>query len=424
MKNDNLFFRSLIKSLGIYSFFGIFSQLIPFLLLPIITHYLSPADYGVLAMLNVTIALAIIFIGLNTDAAVGREFFERDKIDFPSYITNCLYISLICCVTMLPVIFFWGTYLTPVTGLPLELLCIVPFIALARYIIQLRLVTWQSAIRPLPYTVVQLGQIITEIGLAIIFITYLKKGLVGRIDSILISSILFSIISLILLRNEQYLKWKFNKKYIQSALIFGLPMIPHTIGGIAISMMDRTLLINMTNSEQVGLYFIGFQIGNVLNMMMLTFNRAWSPWLFNRLAENNPVTNQKIVRLSYSFFALILIALAFLCLINPYIFKYVIGPEFAAGQKVVSWVALGSAFHGMYYIVTAYITFARKTHILAWITFLLALVNLVASYYFIDKNGYIGAAQGTAFSYFLAFILTWILAAKVYPMPWFSKLKP
>ncbi|GAI91605.1 unnamed protein product, partial [marine sediment metagenome] len=57
-------------------------------------------------------------------------------------------------------------------------------------------------------------------------------------------------------------------------------------------------------------------------------------------------------------------------------------------------------------------------YILAWITLMSAVINIGLNYFLIKANGAIGAAQATTITFFISFILTWILSAKVYQMPW------
>jgi hypothetical protein len=42
------------------------------------------------------------------------------------------------------------------------------------------------------------------------------------------------------------------------------------------------------------------------------------------------------------------------------------------------------------------------------------------SYFLINKNGAIGAAQASAVMHFIILIITWVISMKVYPMPWFK----
>jgi Na+-driven multidrug efflux pump len=89
----------------------------------------------------------------------------------------------------------------------------------------------------------------------------------------------------------------------------------------------------------------------------------------------------------------------------------------------VFWVSLGYAFVGMFLMVVNYISFVKKNWILAWITLACGILNIGLNYAFIQWNGALGAAKATAISYFISFLLTWFLAARVKQMPWFASFK-
>jgi len=70
---------NLIKKVSIYTSANILVKAIPFLLLPVLTRYLSPSDYGIIAIFQVILAFLIVFIGLNSNGAVMVNFFKLDK---------------------------------------------------------------------------------------------------------------------------------------------------------------------------------------------------------------------------------------------------------------------------------------------------------------------------------------------------------
>ena len=83
---------TLARSSGVYGVSTILNRAIPFLLLPVLTRYLSPEDFGKVALFTVAVNLMLPFVGFTTDSAIGRQYFERDRIDLASYVTNCLYV--------------------------------------------------------------------------------------------------------------------------------------------------------------------------------------------------------------------------------------------------------------------------------------------------------------------------------------------
>lgn len=382
---------------------------------------MTPADYGTLAMFNIAISVIYIFVSINLDAAIGVEFFNKDKIRFPTYVTNCLLIGTIATICLIPCLYFGGGLIEKYTGVSLQLLWIALSVAFFRYITQILLVIWQSGMRAISFSALQIMQMGADVALTIFFVVMLKMGFQGRVDAILISTFIFAVVAFALLIREKWITADTDLAYAKMAFSFGIPMLPHAFGAIAIGMTDRILLINLVGPEQTGLYFIGFQIGNALNMAVWAFNQAWSPWLFGKLKEGNQNTNRMIVKFTYAYFLMLLALAVALYLATPTIFQFFISDDYKDGIKVVAWTALSSAFVGMYYAVCSYITYAKKTHILSWVTLISGLINLAASYYLITQNGFVGAAQGTLIAYIISFLMTWTLAAKAYPMPWLQR---
>jgi Na+-driven multidrug efflux pump len=72
----------------------------------------------------------------------------------------------------------------------------------------------------------------------------------------------------------------------------------------------------------------------------------------------------------------------------------------------------------MYTIVAGYIFYVKKTKILGFLMPILALMNIGLNLLMIPIFGPIGAAYSTTLIYFMEFLIVWIVAGKIYPMPW------
>ncbi|NTZ20259.1 hypothetical protein EXW96_22745 [Paenibacillus sp. JMULE4] len=206
----------------------------------------------------------------------------------------------------------------------------------------------------------------------------------------------------------------FNWFYIKSALNFGIPLIPHSIGAIVISMIDRLFIAKMVSLNEAGLYMVGYQIGMIIGIIQDSFNKAWVPYFFEKLKQNNILMNLKIIKITYIYFIGILLFSIIFSLLVPKILNIIVGESYINASKYVFWISLGYAFDGMYKMVTNYIFFVRKNHILAWLTFVTAALNIILNYFLIKINGAVGAAQATAISFFVSFIITWFVSSKIY----------
>lgn len=68
---------SLFKNSSIYIITDGISQAIPFLLLPLISHYLSPADYGIITNFNVLFAILSIICFMTTARCITRHLLQK-----------------------------------------------------------------------------------------------------------------------------------------------------------------------------------------------------------------------------------------------------------------------------------------------------------------------------------------------------------
>jgi O-antigen/teichoic acid export membrane protein len=219
------------------------------------------------------------------------------------------------------------------------------------------------------------------------------------------------------------IKFIVNKEYIKDAVLFGLPLVPAAVGWWVASGIDRLFINSMISIEATGLYAVGYQVGMIISLMVASFNQAWWPFLYDKLQKNSWQDRIQIVRITYVYIIVIFACALGLSYIAPFLLKVFVGKEFYDGYKYVFWIALAYAFNGMRYMILNYVYYAKKTYITAWIPFVCGGLNLVLNYYLIKMNGAIGAAQATTFTFFIAFIMTWLVSAKIFKMPWVKALQ-
>ena len=63
----------LFKSFVAYTMGGALSSAVPFFLLPVLTRYLTPEDYGFVATFQAILVVTMPFVGVNLDGAIARS---------------------------------------------------------------------------------------------------------------------------------------------------------------------------------------------------------------------------------------------------------------------------------------------------------------------------------------------------------------
>ena len=417
-----IFNHKLFKNTFIYAGSSVINQAIPFFLLPIMTRYLTPTDYGIVATFNVLLGVMVVFVGLSMHGVINVNFFKLNKNELKEYIGNVFSILFSNFLLVFIIVYILKSYFSFFTKFPENWIPYIVVVALFQSIFAIILGLWQVEQKPLPYRLFQISRNILDTSLSVVFVVLFCWGWQGRLLGVIIASIVFGLLSIFIIIKRKYITISLNKEYIKDALFFGVPLIPHALGGWIITGIDRIFINSMVGVDATGIYTVGYQVGMIIGLLTNSFNLAWSPFLYEKLKENNYLTKIKIVKFTYLYdVAIVIIALA-LSFIAPYFLKFFVSENFYFSYKYVLWIALANAFGGMYFMVANYIFYVKKTYILAWVTFSSAGINIVLNYFFIKANGAIGAAQATTITFFVQFIMVWMLSAKVYKMPWWSFL--
>ena len=81
----------------ILSYGGInaFKSLVPFLMLPILTNFITPKEYGNLALIETTILFLLPFVSINVNGAINVEYFKLKDNEFKEYVLNALFLSFV-----------------------------------------------------------------------------------------------------------------------------------------------------------------------------------------------------------------------------------------------------------------------------------------------------------------------------------------
>jgi len=410
----------MLKNSILYIFAEVLNKAIPFLLLPILTRYLTPTDYGMIASFTAFVSFLSIFIGLSIHGAVNINFFKTSKKDLKIYIANGLILLLITTFLVSFVVLIFEKQLNNKLLLDSEWLYVGIILSFSQFITLLNLTLWIAEKNPKAYGIYQISQTFIISSMSILFVVSFHFDWTGQLIANILGSLSFSLFSFYLLYKRGYLEFKYNKKDMKDLLHFGIPMIPHNLSGWITTSGDRLLLVSLLGASATGLFTVGFQIGMIMNVLVSSFHKVWNPYLYEKLslAEFSLKSKIKIVKFTYLYFISMFILVLFLNFIAKYIFVYMIDAEYAESYKYVIYILITYALNGAYFMVVSYIFYLKKTKQLAYITFSSSLLHLVLSYVFINLYGTIGVVYSSIVSYTLMFLSVWYYSNKMYPMPW------
>ncbi|GIZ51289.1 lipopolysaccharide biosynthesis protein [Noviherbaspirillum aridicola] len=421
MSDNRPAWRRLAENAVIYTVSNAASSAVPFLLLPFLTRWLSPEEYGLVTMYSTLLAALGALAGLSVHGAVSVRMFDR-QTSHARYIGTALYILGVSLLAVAAAVLLASPWLEAWSGLPAGWLLLAVLAAGGQFLVNIRLVVWQVEGKALRYGSFQFLQVAVNVGLSLLLVAGLHHGWSGRLAGISIALYLFAAIGLASLMRAGRIEWRFDPEYARDALRFGVPLMPHAIGSLFIAAGDRMIIAGALNLHEVGMYAAAMQIGLVISMIADAVTKALGPWIYKVLADGDATMKRRVVRMTYAYFAGMLALGVGFGFLAPWLLAF-LGEQYRSGATVIRWVALGGAFSGMYLMVVAYVFYAKRSELLSAASLTIGLGNLALSYFLVTRHGAVGAAQAYAASQFLMFVVVWLIAAKCHPMPWRGALR-
>lgn len=402
-----------IKNSMIYSIVSILQKAVGFFLLPVYTVYLTTNDYGIVAMITTLVSFVSIFTTLSLNGAATYFTYEKpeDKLYIKklwgTILTVIIINSMIICILL---IFFHvitvDKVMKGIVFYPYILTGIATVTFSSVYLLyQTYLQTIQDGKKYGMNNILFFG---TNITLTLLTVIVFKMGAIGVITASLITNVIFAIYALF----DFYTKIEIgiNIEILKKSLKYSLPLLPHSLSGWIMTMIDRILLNSIQSTASVGLYNIGFQFGNLMNIITGAITQAYSPWLFENLKKREGLENiRKFTQYGIIFYSIIGLIIAML---SKEIISFMVSYDFKDSWRVVPILVFSNVFTGYYYFFVG-VLFEKDTKLVPLVTFIGGITTVGFNYMLIPRYSYIGAAVSNLFSSFVVMLVTYFIAIKI-----------
>lgn len=410
----------LIKDMFLYMGTTLVSKAVPFLLLPILTRYLSPSDYGYVSTFTLYVSIVSLITQMATHGSVQVYHFSIAENQRAHHSFNAIWVIIFSSLFSLIVILLLHKMLVDLTLIPFDwlivgLLCAF-FDSLSLLLMSLLRITREVW----AYGVLEIARTAIGMGLSILLLIYWNKSWQSRVSAIFITSAVFFLISFLILFKKKYVTFSFSLEAIKEHFSFGFPLLFHGLGALAVAFANRFFLNHYVGLVATGIFSLAFQLASLIDVIGISLNTAIIPKMYEKLSQKN-LDKFKLTRLLYCIFLFYLLSAFIISTLGTGILNAFFPKSYAECARYIPYIAFGFAFQGMYYLVSNFISFSKKTKYLGISTALVSFISTTLNFYFIKKYGVSGAATATFLSYLIMFLMTWRLSQLCFNMPWFSK---
>ncbi|MBK8946936.1 MAG: polysaccharide biosynthesis C-terminal domain-containing protein [Ignavibacteriae bacterium] len=408
----------LIKKSILYIFFNALNGAIPFFLLPVLTTYLSPAEYGAVSLFQTTLLFIIPVIGLSMGFNIDRLFFKVSKAELAISIGNMIYIlvSMVLISTILLFVSFNFSNLIFI-GLPIEWLIIIPTIAGFSAINNFNLILLRNNDFVKSFGFWQVGLTFLNLGLSLVFVVTLSFGWQGRALGIAIATCFVGIFSLLKMIRLDYIDFKYKTNEIKEILKLCLPLLLQGFGTFIIFQSNIYFINGILGKSEVGIYSVASAFAAMMGIFQDAISKTISPWFYKNLNLATNDLKQKIFKMNMLINFVLFITAFLTYFVSKILIIFMTNIKFHSAISLVLILAMASAFNGMYKISSVYFIHLFRTKLLSILTSITAVVSVILNYILISKMGNLGAAYALCSSLFLQFILVLFFSQKIYPLP-------
>lgn len=416
--------KFIIKDSIIYSLSNILTKGISFLMLPILTMFFKPEEFGVLDALIVTGNILSIIIGLEIHQAVARFFPEEKVFEEKRKIVSTGFwaIILFYCMFLLPIFIFDSTpVLNQLFNLKLDV-SVIQIVLLSYgvnfiYSYSSSQLKWQLKTKEnlfVSFVYSFISAIVTYI-----LLKYSGVALISVFTGQLVGGVAASIISIYVARD--YYGFIFEKKIFKKLLSFSFPLIFSTLTVYAMLYVDRVMIGSMLHANNLGYYAFAFRIASIIGLLTVGIQTALTPIIYNNF--KNSSTPKYIAKMFHLFLIGSVIIVTSLVVFSDFIVILLASDSYLQAAGLIPWVALTILFTGMTNF-TPGIFLEKKTNLILYINIASFLLNLLLGYILIKIFGLIGAVTATAICSVFYFSMYYIIGQKYYFIPFFwTKIK-
>ena len=289
----------LLSQSGIYLGASLLSKAAPFLLLPVMTRYLNPAEFGALSLFLLINSCVGAFVGMNIHANISRSFFSLSKSELSELIGNILVIMFFAAVFV--TVLFSGAmlFVDSAFSLPISSFLIMPFLSFMMMVNTINLTILRNEGRAYVYGLFEVACTFLIISITVCLLLFSDGGWYSQVVGMLVTYGVFFFIAIIYMSRRGYLRLNVLRGEIERILKLSAPMIPYVLSGVVMNVSDRVFIERMVGLDAVGHYAIGYNFGMIVLICTDAFNKAWSPWFYKLMLSPVAGGKEKVVRYTY-----------------------------------------------------------------------------------------------------------------------------
>jgi O-antigen/teichoic acid export membrane protein len=377
------------------------------------TTVFTPANFGILALYLIMLKYITTLVSLNMDSSATRFYFDYRENRRDEYLSTIFWFitALALSVLILGLAFmdFISNWIAPNS----QKIYIVTLLAgigavYVSFLIRI-LYNEQKSTSVLKHTIFQ-----TFINHAssVLFISYFNLGIFGRMSGQGLGYFLnvFTLLREFSTQNLFKLRLTFNRVMASETFMLALPSIIASFQTVLFVYLDRIFIKHYMGDSAVGVYTLGYMLGQGLSMVYEAISQAILPKVYNDMNENYDKAQRELEHFSYRYYLGLVIITVVISALSPLIVSLFSNESYGEASSVMPFVMAGFMMGGVYKIPSLVLGYHKVVWFYPFLSAFSFGANALLNWLLIPIYGIVGAGFASFVGLFLYSIILQILS--------------
>lgn len=275
--------HTLIYGLGV-----VLSKAVSFFMLPIYTRFLTPSDYGVMELIEMTLDIISIVAGAQIAIGIFRYYHKAETDRERNAVVSTSFMVLVLSYCLMGAVTFaaapWLAELVFDSRDNAGLIRLAAMSLAASSFSIAPLTAFRVREQSTYFVLSQLAKLLLQVALNLYFLVELEMGVRGVfMASLIASSLVGAVLGGLLLKNVGL---HFSRQATRDLIRYGIPLIGTQLATFAVTFGDRYFLQAAADTAVVGVYSLAYQFGFLLAAIgYMPFEMIWQPARFEIAAR-------------------------------------------------------------------------------------------------------------------------------------------
>jgi O-antigen/teichoic acid export membrane protein len=383
--------RHLVRDFLRYGAAHSVSQVVAFLLLPLLAHRLPVEELGVVDVVTVAASLAALSLRWELPAALAR-YFSRSEEEERRRLASAL-LTLVALLGSVAVAAFW-----PLRGVASARLLGSP--RYAEILVLALVIGWLRALSSVPQMILRLDRRVAawaatqilpplvSLGLILVSLLVLGRGVAGIFEAQAAGWGVGLLLALLLARGK--IGGALWSASLPRALGFALPLVPERLLAWLGNQLYRLILLVAAGLSAVAVFGVALKVAGIAIALGAVLQSTWQPYAMLLVEAGE---RDETYRLSFNYFAgLMVVAGIALSAVAPELVALLAPPDYAGAALLVPLVLGGLALRQSVMFTRLGILASERTHWQALARAMTVAVGFPLGLWLVGLWGTVGAA--------------------------------